>query len=67
MKYSQQEMRGRLENVRDSYPHFVEVTLSFIENFHVEDDLMEFIDQNPDATCTDVIRERIRLVHGWPG
>ena len=64
MALGEKEIRQRLESVRKSYSSFIEGTLDFIEEFDIGEDLMSYIDKNPDATASDVIKETHRIVYG---
>ena len=64
MVLSVEEMEQKLRSVNKSYDFFVEVTLYFIENYGIGDELMDYIDKHPKATASDVVNERLRLSFG---
>ena len=64
MNTDEKMLVSKLSSVRNSYQHFVDVTIAFAERFGIGAAIADYIDENPDATASDVIKERIRLVHG---
>lgn len=64
MALGEKEIREKLESVRKSYSSFIEGTLDFIDEFDIGEELMSYIDANPNATASDVIKETHRIVYG---
>ena len=61
---SEQEYREMLSSVSRSYDWFVDVTLAFIEQCGIGDQLKSYIDGHPGVSASDVIKETHRLVFG---
>jgi len=59
-----EKLASSLVEVNGSYPHFVEVTMAFAEEYGIAKQLVDYIERRQDATASDVIKERTRLVHG---
>ena len=64
MVLDKQETKAKLESVKKSYPTFVDGTMDFIEEFDIGEQIMGYIDRNPDVTASDVIIETHRIVYG---
>lgn len=59
-----EEMMRKLENLPGSYELFVDLTMNYIENDGIGEQLSSFMESNPDATASDLIKETNKLVYG---
>ena len=51
----EEKLRSLLENVKDSYSDFVHGGLVTAKNHNAYDKMISFIENNPDATTSDIV------------